>query len=284
MIFFAPSSDLRIMRHCCPVIQPVAPYRTLKFPSMASAGRVLGNVVVHDALNVMTGASNNFIDCPLLHNQTLCPELHNKSSFTAVVYNPQPRRRNVVIRLPWHGGPGVPAVLCGGKVVPSAVVPAAPFTPVQQAALLPEGSGADSDQAQLVFTADLGALSASTFDIRPIKAIAAQPLPPTPTPGAADPQTATQVATTIENEMFRVTIDAETGLLASVTSKTTNVSTTVAQRFYFYEAAMIVSETGPPLGHCRHCRHCRSSCHMISLSCLIGPHRASFTCTGMVRQ
>ena len=248
--------------------------------------------MVHDALQQMTGttAVGTLVHC-YLTNQSECTPLDttldttrargsasnvataNSTTVRIIVYNPLPRRRACVVRVPWytthttHGASTSTAPLVhtrgsnGGKLVAAAssLIPAAPTTAEQAAAFLP--AGAPRASHTLLIDASFEPFQARVYEITPQPPSSGDTrtgstgsahgqhtdahaqAPHTSETGLMDGQDEDEAAVQpgavyIENAQLRVDFDNATGLMSSVTDKTTGQRVHVAQQFLYYEAAV----------------------------------------------
>ena len=204
-----------------------------------ASGAVEAYATLDDAITQL--AANNtsqqqqairYSSCPLL-NLTSCTPISHASSYNAILWNPQARPVNSVVRLPVYGllsGEGVVVRDVSGAVVVSDVLP---VVATSTASLLPN----DTASNVVAFVAEVSALGYAAYSIT---------INRSSTDVAADAHSnrhrveveAQEVADTvvIANSGVELTFDTTSGLLTQWTDKRTSSPTMhkFSQNFYWY--------------------------------------------------
>ena len=171
----------------------------------------------------------HYSSCPLL-NLTSCPPIASASSYNVLLWNPQARPVNSVVRLPVYG------LQSGGSVMVRDVSGVAVASDVLPVVATSTATLVDSASNVVAFVADVPALGYTAYSITVNQQSDAVIDLPDNRHKVQDEQQPVADAVTIENSGVQLTFDSTSGLLTQWTDKRTTPPTTHAftQNFYWY--------------------------------------------------
>ncbi|XP_053573804.1 lysosomal alpha-mannosidase [Bombina bombina] len=187
-------------------------------------------VLVKNALSKLTRTKEKFMFCNLM-NISVCPITETSSTFTVYVYNPLGQSITWNVRLPVNGlkykvsGPS-------GDVVQNEVVAVSDFT---KAVRRDKGTAS----SELIFQYSVPPLGLSSFSVVQLSRQERF---------FYKGHTKMKLPKTIENQFYRVDFDPETGLISGLHNLEKQISLTLKQTFYWYNASIGNSDNSQSSG------------------------------------
>ncbi|XP_068670671.1 lysosomal alpha-mannosidase-like isoform X1 [Montipora foliosa] len=162
-------------------------------------------------------------------NISVCAESEQKEAFTVTIYNAIARQVSAMIRLPLAVG-SMAVYGPQGHPVESQILPISDATKQVQKE---QNQGQSVSSFEIVFNAELPALGFATYFINSTKSSRLKELfrePPKKLRKDSE-------EVSIENEYIQLTFSSDSGLLTSMTDKSSKVTSKLTQNFYWYRGS-----------------------------------------------